>query len=155
MITIRSALVRALWRFNVIVMHMKCRSSFSPCVLSRFSHHLPTDGWTALRVTSTLSALHDRASFLSEWRWPAFFLSLIRQRHQTKTNKTLFFFLPPYKLFLNICGHDSSKSTSAQLLPHYRNPFLCGCLLLSNSCHCWDQTPPGEQPGLQRLQVLK
>lgn len=71
---------------------------------------------------------------------------LIRQWHQknpNKKNKTpMFFFLPPYKLFLNICGHDSSKSTSTQLRPHYRNPFPCGCLLLTNSCHCWTPEHP-------------
>lgn len=98
-------------------------------------------------------------------------LPLIRQGHRKnptrkKHNKTHCFFLSPsYQLFLNICGYDSSKSTSIQLLPRYRNPFPCGGPFLGSSCHHWTPkhlggTPgPGSHgglwPGLQRLQVLK
>lgn len=43
----------------------------------------------------------------------------LRQWHQktqtTTTKPLLLFFCASYKLFLNICGHDSSKSTSTQV----------------------------------------
>lgn len=59
-----------------------------------------------------------------------------------KKTKPTAFFLPPYKLFLNICGHDSSKSTSTQLLPHYQNTFPCGFILSGSSCHYWTPKHP-------------
>lgn len=116
---------------------------------------------SALPLTSPLSVALP-SSFLNDCGLR--FVPLIRQvapekkKNQTKkrntTKPTASFFFPPYKLFLNICGYDSSKSTSTQRLPHYRNPFPCGRLFLSSSCHHWTPKHPRGNVGPSKWQRL-
>ena len=110
-----------------------------------------------------LSTLCGTAFFLSEWLWSAFCTTdktsgTRKKKNKTKkrntTKPTASFFFPPYKLFLNICGYDSSKSTSTQRLPHYRNPFPCGCLFLSSSCHRWTPKHPRGNAGPSKWRRL-
>lgn len=102
------------------------------CLTSWFSHQ--TIHWW---LKSTYGSPLPFSPLLSAWQCLLpFWMTVVGLLSTTdkvvapnkKTKPTcFFFFLPPYKLFLNICGHDSSKSTSTQLLPDYRNPFPCGC----------------------------